>query len=144
MHSSSPFGHVLTVLCVIVLCELHGFIVHCLLAMQMWNSNSNSPLGTHIIIINIAQCGVLVSVVSPPYQGCNQKVRWVAPHRGVCLAFRTVDTKAAQSKQSWNLANFICTPSIIFAWSYKMYRTKYTNYETLTRFYSSLKGTIDH
>ena len=56
--SSRPFGHVLTVLCVIVLCELHGFIVHCLLAMQMWNSNSNSPLGTHIIIINIAQCGV--------------------------------------------------------------------------------------
>ena len=59
IHSSRPFGHVLTVLCVIVLCELHGFIVHCLLAMQMWNSNSNSPLGTHIIIINIAQCGVL-------------------------------------------------------------------------------------
>ena len=58
IHSSRPFGHVLTVLCVIVLCELHGFIVHCLLAMQMWNSNSNSPLGTHIIIINIAQCGV--------------------------------------------------------------------------------------
>ena len=90
---STPFGLVIS-------CVNCTGLLSCPLsvAMQMWNSNSNSPLGTHIIIINIAQCGVLgrckckCSVTSISRLQSGGAVSGRAPR---CV-FTTVDTKAAQ------------------------------------------------